>query len=45
MKSLLNRDEFKTAWESFNEGNWSENIDLRDFIQKTTSPTKETTTF
>lgn len=38
MKSLLNRDEFKTAWESFNEGNWSENIDLRDFIQKNYKP-------
>jgi len=29
---------FETAWRDFLPGNWNENIDVRDFIQKNYAP-------
>lgn len=38
MTKLFEREEMKTAWQGFNQGSWSEDIDVRDFIQKNYSP-------
>jgi formate C-acetyltransferase len=37
-ENLFNRDEMALAWEGFKPGNWSEEIDVRDFIQKNYEP-------
>ena len=34
MTNLKERELMQTAWDGFVEGNWSESIDVRDFIQK-----------
>lgn len=44
-ENLFNRDEMALAWEGFKPGNWSEEIDVRDFIQRTTSLTMVTQAF
>ena len=33
-QNLFDREEMAKAWEGFVPGNWSEEIDVRDFIQK-----------
>lgn len=38
MTNLRDRDIMNTAWEGFKDGNWSETIDVRDFIQKNYTP-------
>lgn len=35
---LFERENMKKAWNGFNLGDWSETIDVRDFIQKNYSP-------
>lgn len=36
--NLFDRPEMAEAWEGFEPGNWSEEIDVRDFIQKNYEP-------
>ncbi|WP_426206991.1 formate C-acetyltransferase [Providencia sp. PROV272] len=31
-------EKFALAWQGFNQGNWKENVDVRDFIQKNYTP-------
>ena len=31
-------DVMKTQWEGFSAGNWTEEIDMRDFIQRNYAP-------
>lgn len=38
MTKLFEREEMKRAWQGFESGPWSEDIDVRDFIQKNYSP-------
>lgn len=38
MTNLKERELMQTAWDGFVEGNWSESIDVRDFIQKNYTP-------
>lgn len=38
MTKLFERDQMKRAWQGFNQGSWSEDIDVRDFIQKNYTP-------
>lgn len=38
MTKLFEREEMKTAWQGFNQGSWSEGIDVKDFIQKNYTP-------
>ncbi len=35
---LFEREEMNTTWKGFNLGKWSEEIDVRDFIQKNYKP-------
>lgn len=37
-QNLFDREEMAKAWEGFVPGNWSEEIDVRDFIQKNYTP-------
>ena len=38
MKKLFEIEEYKNAWEGFEEGKWSEDINVRDFIQQNYKP-------
>ncbi len=38
MTNLKERELMQTAWDGFVEGNWSESIDVRDFIKKNYTP-------
>ena len=37
-KDLFNREEMAKAWEGFKPGQWSEDINVRDFIQENYHP-------
>jgi len=37
-ENLFNREDMAKAWQGFKAGNWSEEIDVRDFIQKNYEP-------
>ena len=34
MSNLFDNEQFKQAWEGFNDGDWSDEINVRDFIQQ-----------
>ena len=38
MTKLFEREEMQRAWQGFQPGTWSEDIDVRDFIQKNYTP-------
>lgn len=42
---LMERTEMKQAWEGFVEGLWSQQIDVRDFIQKNYKPYEDDESF
>ena len=37
-EKLIEREDMRLAWDGFNLGNWSEVIDVRDFIQQNYKP-------
>ncbi|MDO5650374.1 MAG: hypothetical protein Q4G11_07190, partial [Gallicola sp.] len=37
-ENLFDREDMKKAWDGFIQGNWSQEIDVRDFIQKNYKP-------
>ena len=45
MKSLSDRKEMIEAWEGFEQGQWSQSINTRDFIQKNYKPYKDDEAF
>lgn len=38
MSNLFDNEQFKQAWEGFNDGDWSDEINVRDFIQQNYTP-------
>ncbi|MDU2219679.1 formate C-acetyltransferase [Finegoldia magna] len=38
MSNLFDNEQFKKAWEGFNDGDWSDEINVRDFIQQNYTP-------
>ncbi|MDU7501496.1 MAG: pyruvate formate lyase family protein, partial [Finegoldia magna] len=38
MSNLFDNEQFKKAWEGFNDGDWADEINVRDFIQQNYTP-------
>ncbi|OXZ36628.1 formate C-acetyltransferase [Finegoldia magna] len=38
MSNLFDNEQFKKAWEGFNDGDWADEINVRDFIQENYTP-------